>query len=916
MAAKPAHHIDGAKILQAQVELLVRSASGTHAYAVIAVILVAAVLWQVTAPQLIVGWGGYMLVLIALRYLQVRRFSAREPEPDALKRFRNWFFAGVVGSGIGWGVAGGALFPPTDVLYQSFLAFVLAGTTAASVTAYGALYTAARAFVILALMPIACMYFVQGQHLPVAMGVLIVAYMGYLLRLSAVVRDTQLSTFALRYMNEDLISELKQAKKEAETVNRQLREQMAVRNQTESALLEAKRKAEQGARAKSDFLATMSHEIRTPMNGVLGMTELLMNTELTAKQFRFADTIRRSGEALLATINDILDFSKIEAGKLEIQHTVFDLRQLVDDTVAAFAERAHRRHLELAAIIPPEQHAAFRGDPQRIRQVLTNLIGNALKFTENGEIAVKVTTTEENNDHNRIRIEVRDTGVGIKEEHQRHIFDSFQQADGSTTRKFGGTGLGLTICNRLTRLMNGEIGVDSESGEGSTFWFTIELAKMPADSISGQINQPLDLAGKRVLVVDDNETNQEILQHQLTAWNMKYYGVQTPDRAMKYLKRAASKGKPFDLVILDRQMPGMNGVQLARQIKCDDEIAKVRLIMLSSVNQLEQTGQWYTAGIEAYINKPVRQVELHDAICSTLGDGDDSHAGTHPLQPTPRATPDVNLGAHVLIAEDNPVNQELAKSMLENLGCSVVVVESGREALEAISDSPLDRMQRRYDVVLMDCQMPEMDGFESTRAIRKWERETEVDPPVPIVALTANAMQGDRDKCLEAGMSDYLSKPFTQDQLRGVIKRWLTLEVEINHAGTLSDTAQRSVSTAGCAELDQKALDNIRALDREGGNKILIKIIRMYLANSPKLLEKMQEAAATNNGYLLRSTAHSLKSASANLGATELAELCKKLEQLGLDDAASEAVATVGIVEFEFEAVCNALGLELERKAA
>ena len=589
-------------------------------------------------------------------------------------------------------------FRPLTCSIKASLAFVLAGTTAASVTAYGALYTAARAFVILALMPIACMYFVQGQHLPVAMGVLIVAYMGYLLRLSAVVRDTQLSTFALRYMNEDLISELKQAKKEAETVNRQLREQMAVRNQTESALLEAKRKAEQGARAKSDFLATMSHEIRTPMNGVLGMTELLMNTELTAKQFRFADTIRRSGEALLATINDILDFSKIEAGKLEIQHTVFDLRQLVDDTVAAFAERAHRRHLELAAIIPPEQHAAFRGDPQRIRQVLTNLLGNALKFTENGEIAVKVTTTEENNDHNRIRIEVRDTGVGIKEEHQRHIFDSFQQADGSTTRKFGGTGLGLTICNRLTRLMNGEIGVDSESGEGSTFWFTIELAKMPADSISGQINQPLDLAGKRVLVVDDNETNPgdtaasvDRLEYEVLRGTNTRPGDEVSEESRQQREAIRSgdtrssdagnerrpTGAADQVRRRDRQGP-LDHVELGESARADGAMVYRRYRSLYQQTRasgraatMQSAAHWATATI------PMR-------------------ARTH-CSPPRELHPDVNLGAHVLIAEDNPVNQELAKSMLENLGCSVVVVESGREALEAISDSPLDRMQRRYE---------------------------------------------------------------------------------------------------------------------------------------------------------------------------------------------------------------------------
>ena len=910
------------RLLSAQADLVARSSLGALYFSLAVVGLVSAALWSVARPEWVVAWAVFMVIVGALRYLHLRDYANTSKKDVDIRRFQKWFVVGAAFGGIGWGTCGGFLFPAEDVVYQSFLSFVLSGITAASIIVYSPIKLSARLFLGFALVPLICAHFLQGDQVHFAMGTVVLIYTVFLFRLASIVNNSLINSLAVGFENDELISELKKAKISFEAANQKLKAEIAVRNQTEEELIDARDKAEQGARAKSDFLATMSHEIRTPMNGVLGMTELLMNTELAPKQYRFADTVRRSGEALLAIINDILDFSKIEAGKLDIQHTVFDLRQLVEDTMAFFAEQAHRKKIELFTIFPPDEHAAYRGDPERIRQILMNLLGNAIKFTECGEISVNVTTTEEREDINSLRFEVTDSGVGIEEAHQAHIFESFQQADATTTRQYGGTGLGLAICSRLAELMHGTVGVTSKPNVGSTFWFTIELTRMAASSISDPVKHTIDLSGTRVLVIDDNETNCEILRHQMLNWDMKFYAANSAEHGLKYLKKGAACGKAFDLAVLDRMLPDTDGVDLARRIKGDPEIADTRLIMLSSIDQLEQTGQWYMAGIEVYINKPVRQGELHDAISSALGDrvkrstaGEGSRDNDASVRENLR-----DLGAHVLLVEDNPVNQEFAKSMLENSGCTVVVADNGQDAFEAIAEAPLDRQQRRYDVILMDCQMPLMDGFDATREIRKWEAESSDDTPLPIVALTANAMSGDRERCLAAGMSDYLSKPFDQEQLARVVKRWLTLDVEMTHMA--KQTAQRALPVAdsagagALADLDNAALNNIRALQKDGSNAILTKIINMYLTNSPQLLEKLQEAAATGNGELLRASAHSLKSASANLGAKKLAELCQQLETLGRDDKASEAVATLGIVEFEFEAVCNALGRELGDKAA
>ena len=904
------------ELLRTQIRHLSEAGASAYFFSLFAISIISYTLWEEFPANVMASWVFVTSIVTLARYLHFRGFDPQQSD-EALIKFHRYFVVGTLIAAACWGALSFSIANVAKPLNQAVIILVIFGVCGGSVLVSSALVQLTRAFVFITLTPLLCGLFLLGtDHL--ILVALTIGMGGFLNHLASSIFTSVVESYKAHLENQNLIAQLKDSKKSAEAINRQLKTEIAVRNKAEAHMVEARDKAEQAARAKSDFLATMSHEIRTPMNGVLGMTELLMNTDLSAKQFRFADTIRRSGEALLCIINDILDFSKIDAGKLEIQHTVFDLRQLVEDTASFFAEGAQTKRIELVSNFPPNEHAAYRGDPDRIRQILMNLIGNALKFTEHGEISIVVSTVEKGDDETTIKFEVSDSGVGIAEEHQAHIFESFQQADASTTRKFGGTGLGLAICSRLVTLMHGQIGVNSTLGKGATFWFTVKLTPAPSSAITNQIKNDVNFAGLKVLVVDDNETNREVLEHQLANWQMKPQCVASGSQALKFLNRSIDRNDLYDLVILDRQMPEIDGVELAQRIRNNEHLKSVAIVMLSSINQLEETGQWYSAGIDVYVNKPVRQADLYEGLCVALEDRNKIAPNSVDMANETPAEEAQSLHAEILIAEDNPINQELARTMLENLACNVVVVDNGLEAVKAITDSPLDQMQRPYDILLMDCQMPELDGFQATQKIRRWEESQ--NQHLPIIALTANAMSGDREKCLEAGMDDYLSKPFTQEQLFDICKKWLSLETKTKHdlIKKKADTAERTqqLNASPIAELDATTLNNIRALQRDGGPDILAKVVNLYLKNAPPLLEKIQEATATGNAQLLRATAHSLKSSSANVGATRLAELCAELETMGRENTLDNAMSTLGILEFEFESVCHALQVELNRDAA
>ena len=629
-------------------------------------------------------------------------------------------------------------------------------------------------------------------------------------------------------------------------------------------------KAESASLAKSEFLANMSHEIRTPLNGIIGMAELATDTDLDENQRNIFHTINTEANSLLDIINDVLDFSKIEAGKFELEEIPFNLRHTIEDVANSFAHRAEQKGIEYISFLSPDVPSRLIGDPGRLRQILTNLSGNALKFTHEGEIYIEAKMAEDLGDKVKIQFLVKDTGIGIPKEKQSAIFESFTQADGSTTRKYGGTGLGTTISKRLVELMDGEIDVESEEDKGSTFLFTAVFAKQTGHEVA-LTRKEVDLSNLKVLVVDDNQTNRFILKEYLESWGCLPVEATSGKEALSILKESIASKEPFDLLLTDFQMPEMSGFELVKEIRAIKDSKEVPTIVLSSAGMRGDAKICADIGIEGYLNKPVRRDDLRKGIILVLGLSTKKELDTFPGLVTRHSIAELKKETQILLTEDYPTNQQVAMRHLVKGGYQVDLAEDGRQAVEAYK-------RKRYDLILMDIQMPIMDGYAATRKIRGIETR-DLEPStiqrVPIIAMTAHAIKGYREKCLEAGMDDYIAKPLRRKDLLAMAEKW-TQGIDDSRLKIDDCTIPRGNQGSKAPMEYERALEEF-----EGDEEFLMEVLEGFIGNVTSQIKIIRQAISDGDAEIVRREGHSIKGGAGNLTAGKLVDIAFELENIG-----------------------------------
>ncbi|HEV2671859.1 MAG TPA: response regulator [Gemmatimonadales bacterium] len=807
--------------------------------------VIVALAWTGAPHSLLLGWAGAVVLAAAARGIWLV-VAARNHQTN--RAVRTGVRITVTLLAIAWGVGGALVLPLVPFETAALILVVLAGIIASALTTLAADPLSLRGFLAGMALPVFASLAMSDRRPDLAAAIVVAVFtlgMAIVARRAHMTLVEHLGTTARLAVSEE-------AAKRAEAVMRDARDL-----------------AERTARARSAFLANMSHEIRTPMNAVLGFVELILDTDLSVEQRRALELVRSSSEALLMILNDILDYSKIEAEHLELESIPFDLAKVVHATASLLAVRAREKHLELLAEVAPEVPRSVRGDPTRLRQVLMNLIGNAIKFTEAGEVVVSVTLAQRSDGSAALRFAVRDTGIGIAPEHLKTIFTEFTQADSTMTRRYGGTGLGLAISQRLVRFMGGELAVQSEAGRGSTFSFALAF---PVVAAAHERSAGLAaLSGRRMLMVDDNQTNRRIFREMLAAEGIKIDEATTAGEGLDAIRHAVQHKTPYDLAILDVQMPDMDGFQLATLVRQERALKGTNLLMLTSAGQRGDGERCRELGIRGYLTKPLSRADLLEALGTVLAD---VAADPDAAEVVTRHTiAESRRSLRVLLAEDNPVNQQVAIAMLVKRGHEVHVVGNGREAVDAVA-------ARDYDVILMDVQMPEMDGFEATQALRASSRGRHL----PIIAMTAHALSGERERCLAHGMTDYLAKPFKAHELFALVEQ------------TSAGPTVSGIVTAS-PPVD---FDGFRTMLREAGaEEALYSILDTFLRLAPDRLAALATATASGSEMEMAKAAHAFRGAAATIGARELAELLERVEtaaRAGELDAARDAFERVGPV--------------------